>query len=112
MKHVLQRRFTDPRTGVTKVYRYTVKTHHWLPRLTPWHEYGITIFSTVYCLHNCPAGLHAHEFRHVVQWDTYGLLFLAYYLRDMVCKGYRNNWAEREARQYRADHAHHFTDLA
>lgn len=112
MKHVLHRRFTDPRTKVTKDYRYTVKTHHWLPKLTPWHESGITIFSTVYCLEDCPAGLHAHEFRHVVQWADYGFLFLFYYLRDLVFRGYRDNWAEREARQFRADYAIHFPDLA
>lgn len=89
-----------PGTG-THRYRYRVKTYHWLPKWTPWHEDAITIGRTIYCLTDCPPDLHAHEFLHIRQWQEYGYLgFLARYLWDSLRHGYWLNRFEMEAREY------------
>jgi len=90
-----------------RFYRYRVKTFHWLPRWT--RSDAVTVGSTIYCLTDCPPDLHAHEFRHVVQFKDYGFLHMAVlYIRAMIFVGYRDHWAEREARQYASQYSHLF----
>ena len=86
-------------------YWYRVKRHHWLPRLTPWHEAAITIGDQVFCLDTCPATLEAHEFYHVTRNKRYGRVqrFLLYF-RDTLTLGYYKSHEETAARWYSARH--------
>lgn len=98
----------------TKLYSYTVKLGHWLPRLTPWHEYAITLGSTIYVTGpRCWPALHGHEFQHVVQFAAYGWFgFLRRYVWGLIRHGYGpTHPLEALAIAYATAHGGEFADL-
>lgn len=95
-----------------KRYRYRVKNGHWLVKLTPWHEFAVTIGDQIFCegvLEDFPIS-HGHEFNHVVegheQMARDGLVpdkgagrYLRYE-RDLVRLGYRAIPEEERSRAF------------
>jgi len=71
-----------------KRYRYREKYSHWLPRLTPWHEYAVTLcspfmFGRPVQYYRGPRGwpeLRAHEAWHLPDWAKWNILGLPIYL--------------------------------
>lgn len=89
---------------------YRVRFRSWLPRLSG-HD-CITIRRTIYTRHAfITAHTLAHEYKHVEQWATYGLVgFLVRYVREQWTHGYRGNRLEREAQIYAALNESRFQD--
>lgn len=94
-------------------YTYRVKAHHWLPRLTPWHEDAITLGDQMFCLEDCPPDLEAHEFLHVKKNSEYGKVErFVVILRDYATRGYFRALEETLARAYSEKWRHEFTGVA
>lgn len=95
-----------------QVIRYTIALNHWLPKLTPWHEFAVTLGSTTYVDGpRCWPALHAHELKHVEQWRRYRWRMAFYYLRGLVTRGYVADWAEAEAIAFQQAHDAEFADV-